>query len=251
MEGDSEIEKEKQRLMTSWEEQLQRMKQSKQDRISHAERILVVSPRRDEENCFTDESVKEAKKSLNRIIKIEASEKDTVGQLKEKVSKTLGILVHNLSLCFEGRDLVDEGPEYKGTTVVSLCNYGVRHSDVIQVTDMTSGEEYVIKVVFIEKESTHAMVVLGCCTEKGGGRDGKSYRRLYMLWNWWESMPLVLVSFEYLVSSRCKIYFVRRKLTDRDVKEVQHTEALAVDCAFPDHGENGAPRIHFTCTPDE
>jgi hypothetical protein len=52
----------------------------------------------------------------------------------------------------------------------------------------------------------HAMVMLGFYTKVVAGED----KRLYVLWNWWATMPLVLVSFEYLVASLCQFFFLGR-----------------------------------------
>jgi hypothetical protein len=84
-------------------------------------------------------------------------------------------------------------------------------------------------------EGKHAMVMLGFCTEVVAGED----KRFYVLWNWWATMPLVLVSFEYLVACRCQVFFLTRKLPADICEKAQcSSEALACECAFPDHEEN-------------
>jgi hypothetical protein len=83
-------------------------------------------------------------------------------------------------------------------------------------------------------EGKHAMVMLGFCTEGVAGED----KRFYVLWNWWATMPLVLVSFEYLVACRCQVFFLGCKLPADIYKKAQCSEALACKCAFPDHQEN-------------
>ena len=85
-----------------------------------------------------------------------------------------------------------------------------------------------------DSEGKHAMVMLGFVTEE---IDGKK-KRFYMLWNWWASMPLVLVSFEYLVACRCLIWFFPVKLDANITKTVKQSKALAGECCFPDHAEN-------------
>ena len=85
-----------------------------------------------------------------------------------------------------------------------------------------------------DSEGKHAMVMLGCFTEEVAGEE----KRFYMLWNWWACMPLVLVSFEYLVACRCKIFFLSPKLAADVITTAQRSEALASECSFADHAEN-------------
>ena len=82
---------------------------------------------------------------------------------------------------------------------------------------------------------THSMVLLGYCMDAVTGKE----KHLYMLWNWWQKMFLVLVSFEYLLASWCRIYFLLPKLTlDMISGTMQYSDVLAAECAFSDHAEN-------------
>jgi hypothetical protein len=88
-----------------------------------------------------------------------------------------------------------------------------------------------------EFHGTHAMVVIGSISTVGL-RMGKR-KRLYVLCNWWPSMPLIVVSFEYLLACRCEIYFANSKLDKDMLHDARQTEPLlACDCSFPDHSEN-------------
>jgi hypothetical protein len=63
--------------------------------------------------------------------------------------------------------------------------------------------------------SAHAMVMIGSCTEITGG-EAKQY---YMLWNWWQKMPLILVSFDYLVACQCTVYFMNNEISPEDLMD--------------------------------
>jgi hypothetical protein len=80
----------------------------------------------------------------------------------------------------------------------------------------------------------HAMVMIGSCLEKVND----SEKRLYLLLNWWKKMPLVLVSFEYLVSCQCSVFFCSSHLPAAALKNAIRNETLACECSFPDHGED-------------
>jgi hypothetical protein len=52
-------------------------------------------------------------------------------------------------------------------------------------------------------------------------------------------MPLIVVSFEYLVACRCEIYFTGTELDKDMLNDARQTvPLLACDCSFPDHSEN-------------
>jgi hypothetical protein len=73
----------------------------------------------------------------------------------------------------------------------------------------------------------HAMVMLG------GWYDEKGDPYI-MLLNSWKSMPLVLVSPDYLVACGARISFLKAKLT-KDT-HLARKEGLFGMCGFPDHG---------------
>jgi hypothetical protein len=90
--------------------------------------------------------------------------------------------------------------------------------------------------------STHAMVMIGSCSEFNDG-EAKQY---YMLWNWWQKMPLILVSFDYLVACQCTVYFMNNEISPEDLMDdVKRNDMLACECDFPDHGEDSWYRQRF------
>jgi hypothetical protein len=109
-----------------------------------------------------------------------------------------------------------------------------REDDVAVERNNVSGASVAESESSSDSEGKHAMVMLGACTELVANTD----KRFYVLWNWWETMPLVLVSFEYLVACRCEVFFLSCKLPADICEKAQCSEALACECAFPDHGEN-------------
>jgi hypothetical protein len=76
------------------------------------------------------------------------------------------------------------------------------------------------------------MVLIG---SKNVSADGKD--RLYILWKWWLNMPLCMVSLRYLVACGCHIHFLDSALP-RDLKNVEHMNALASDTAFPENAQD-------------
>ena len=80
-------------------------------------------------------------------------------------------------------------------------------------------------------DGTHAMVMLGFHTNNEG-------KRLYVLWNWWANMPLVLVSWEYLIACQCSVHFLRVKLPPSLFVLTKRNAAVACECSFPDNGED-------------
>jgi hypothetical protein len=91
-----------------------------------------------------------------------------------------------------------------------------------------------------DAHGTHAMVMIGYLeTGRWLTFKRRQQKRLYVLWNWWAKMPLVLVSFDYLVACQCDIYFSEPKLDKEMLNDARQPAALlACDCSFPDHSEN-------------
>jgi hypothetical protein len=89
-----------------------------------------------------------------------------------------------------------------------------------------------------QHNGTHAMVMIGFRMETTA--DGKQ-ERFYMLWNWWSSMPLVLVSLDYMKACQCKVFFLKedKSISPTDLKgDVVCSTALSCECSFPEIGEN-------------
>jgi hypothetical protein len=91
-----------------------------------------------------------------------------------------------------------------------------------------------------DSKGTHAMVMIGYLeTGRWLTFKRRKQKRLYVLWNWWAKMPLILVSFDYLVACQCDIYFSEPKLDKDMLNDARQPAALlACDCSFPDHSEN-------------
>ena len=77
----------------------------------------------------------------------------------------------------------------------------------------------------------HAMVLLGS-TEM----DGKT---LFVLLNTWKKMPLILVSFDYMVACKCKITFLSQDLPENSLEGKRECGLLATECSHPDYVEEG------------
>lgn len=81
------------------------------------------------------------------------------------------------------------------------------------------------------KASSHAMVLLGYTT-----MDGET---LYVLLNTWKKMPLILVSFDYMVACKCQITFLDQDLPENFLEEKKECGLLAAECSHPDYVEEG------------
>ena len=66
-----------------------------------------------------------------------------------------------------------------------------------------------------EVHGLHAMLLLGSFTEPEEGMT------LYVMWNWWERMPLVAVSLEYMIACQCQVYFLNAVLS-KDLLQKQY-----------------------------
>jgi hypothetical protein len=128
-----------------------------------------------------------------------------------------------------------------GTTPRSSDNYIDDVKDDSTGTSSTESESV--------SEGKHAMVMLGFITvditvevaSKPASKQKQpacKQKRLYVLWNWWAHMPLVVVSLEYMVACQCEIFFLHKNLPVDITKKVKSDKALFVECSFPDHAEN-------------
>eukprot|EP00978_Attheya_sp_CCMP212_P016519 scaffold43346_cov33-Attheya_sp.AAC.2 len=142
--------------------------------------------------------------------------------------------VWNEQLDVMTKNKLDHKEKMKEVIANSPCNDNKLEDNITVERDNASGASMAESELSSEEEGKHAMVMLGVCTEVVA--DGA--KRFYVLWNWWATMPLVLVSFEYLVACRCQVFFLSHELPANICEKVQHSEALACECAFPDHGEN-------------
>ena len=81
----------------------------------------------------------------------------------------------------------------------------------------------------------HAMLLLGSFTEPEEGMT------LYVMWNWWERMPLVAVSLEYMIACQCQVYFLNAVLPKDLLQnlDAQRCDSLGCECSFPD-GTSGS-----------
>jgi hypothetical protein len=127
----------------------------------------------------------------------------------------------------------DHKTKMKEVIAMSPCDDNKFEADVAVEKNNASGGS-MAESESSSEEGKHAMVMVGVCTEVVANED----KRFYVLWNWWATMPLVLVSFEYLVACRCQVFFLGRKLPADICEKAQRSEALACECAFPDHEEN-------------
>jgi hypothetical protein len=100
--------------------------------------------------------------------------------------------------------------------------------------------------------SYHGMVLLG--TKKVQQWDYKLNRMKedyhFMLLNWWEGMPLVLVSRDYLVACGAKIYMLKDPLTERNTA-LKDAPALIGECFFQDGGDNRIGTLSFESGEDD
>jgi hypothetical protein len=78
--------------------------------------------------------------------------------------------------------------------------------------------------------AAHAMVMLGGYTKEIDG-EKKSYM---MLLNWWKSMPLILVSSQYLQACRATVCFLTEPLTE--ITTLARKEGSVGECLCPDEG---------------
>lgn len=97
------------------------------------------------------------------------------------------------------------------------------------------------EVATVANSGTHSMVMIGFITNMVNGKE----KKLFVLWNWWRHMPLVAVSFEYLVACQCDVYFLHTMITANSCNSTERNGALALDCAFPDHGEKRTFQDHL------
>jgi hypothetical protein len=76
----------------------------------------------------------------------------------------------------------------------------------------------------------HAMLLLGSFTEPEKGKT------LYVMWNWWERMPLVAVSLEYMIACQCQVYFLNAVLPKDLLQnlDAQRCDSLGCECSYPD-----------------
>lgn len=81
----------------------------------------------------------------------------------------------------------------------------------------------------------HAMVLLGRINHPNRKR-----KTMYVLLNWWESMPLVVVSFEYMIACGCHMYYLNAEIPEDlfDRLDVRQCDSLGCECSFPDGAEN-------------
>ncbi len=77
---------------------------------------------------------------------------------------------------------------------------------------------------------THAMVLLGY-TEKFG-------EPLFIILNWWKKMPLIGVSFEYILACGCKIRFLTKDLPEDVLQDKRTCGLLGAECSHPDYVED-------------
>jgi len=78
--------------------------------------------------------------------------------------------------------------------------------------------------------SSHAMVILGY-TEKLG-------KPLFIILNTWKKMPLIGVSFEYIIACGCKIRFLNKDLPEDFLRGKRTCGLLAAECSHPDYVED-------------
>jgi len=81
------------------------------------------------------------------------------------------------------------------------------------------------------KASKHAMVLLGSTKMDGD--------TLFVLLNTWKKMPLILVSFDYMVACKCKITFLNQNLPENFFEGKRECGLLAAECSHPDYVEEG------------
>ena len=96
------------------------------------------------------------------------------------------------------------------------------------------------------------MVLLG--TKKVQKWDHKSHCTKedyhFMLLNWWEGMPLVLVSRDYLVACGARIYMLKDSLTERNTA-LKDQPAPMAECSFQDGGDNRLGILSFESSEDD
>ena len=83
-----------------------------------------------------------------------------------------------------------------------------------------------------EKHRLHAMVLLGYTKNKQG-------ETLFVLLNTWKKMPLVCVSFDYMVACKCKVSFLDKDLPPDFLPNKRTCGLLAAECSHPDYVEEG------------
>ena len=82
-----------------------------------------------------------------------------------------------------------------------------------------------------EKHKLHAMVLVGSFKNQEG-------ERLFLLQNWWVNMPLVAMSFEYMVACNCKVIFFNKDLPQNFLNgERKVCGLLGAESSHPDYAD--------------
>jgi hypothetical protein len=84
-----------------------------------------------------------------------------------------------------------------------------------------------------EVHGLHAMVLLGSFNEP------ETQQTLYVLWNWWEKMPLIAVSFEYMIACQCQVTFLNAVIPGDLLQnlDAKRCDSLGCECSYPDGDE--------------
>ncbi len=81
----------------------------------------------------------------------------------------------------------------------------------------------------VVEHGRHAMALLGSIKDEQG-------KTFFVLLNWWPGLPLVVVSYEYMVASSCELCFILRDLPPNILKEPPKTcGLLGAECCHPDY----------------
>jgi hypothetical protein len=218
---DAQVDTEYVRLKQLWEEQLQKSKKTSDAQEKAWKELLEKSPREDVKAIYLNE---EGLKLDAKLYSVQISEDNTVWQLMEKLAMKFDVEVDLQELTFDQQNL-------DGESTLKAC--GIGQKSVVLMKDTKLRIVRAISILCLDREPTHAMVLMGLLDETGDSK-----KRLYILWNWWLNMPLVAVSFAYLAACRCNIQFLPVSITQDCIKELKCAETFACDTSGLDHGED-------------